>query len=79
MDWRLFENPFVNLSDIFVPVAEFAEFEQVFEQLPDLTEALSENVTGGEDEARKTPHTGGMGGIRRTPRRGASRRRGTIR
>ena len=53
VDWRLFENPFVNLSDIFVPVAEFAEFEQVFEQLPDLTEALSENVTGGEDEARK--------------------------
>ena len=52
IDWRLFENPFINLSDIFVPVAEFAEFDQVFEQLPDLVASLSENVTGGEGQAR---------------------------
>ena len=52
VDWRLFENPFINLSDIFVPVAEFNEFNQIFEQLPELAAFLSENITGGEDEAR---------------------------
>ena len=53
VDWRLFENPFINLSDIFVPVAEFAEFSQIFEQLPQLASFLSENVTGGDDSARR--------------------------
>ena len=53
VDWRLFENPFINLSDIFIPVAEFAEFEEVFEQLPALAASLSENITGGEEETRK--------------------------
>lgn len=53
VDWRLFENPFINLSDIFIPVAEFAELDQVFDLLPDLAASLSENVTGGKDEERK--------------------------
>ena len=53
VDWRLFENPFLNLSDIFVPVAEFPTFDRVFEQLPDLGASLAENVTGAEDTARK--------------------------
>ena len=52
VDWRLFENPFLNLSDIFVPVAEFEEFNQVFDQLPELATFLSQNVTGGDDESR---------------------------
>ena len=53
VDWRLFENPFINLSDIYVPMAEFTEADQLFTQLPDLVAALSENVTGGADEQRK--------------------------
>ena len=53
VDWRLFENPFINLSDIFIPVTEFTGFEEIFEQLPALVESLSENITGDEDEARK--------------------------
>lgn len=53
VDWRLFENPFINLSDIFLPVTEFADFHQVFDQLPELIASLSENVTGGSDNARK--------------------------
>lgn len=53
VDWRLFENPFINLSDIFIPVTEFTEIDQIYEQIPDLVTSLSENVTGGEDEARK--------------------------
>ena len=53
VDWRLFENPFLNLSDILVPVTEFPTFDQVFDHLPDLVASLAENVTGGGDEARK--------------------------
>ena len=53
VDWHLFENPFINLSDIFVPVTEFDNFELLFQLLPDLAVSLSENITGGEDKARK--------------------------
>ena len=53
VDWRLFENPFVNLSDIFIPVAEFAEFDELFGQIPHLAKSLSENIVGGKDKARK--------------------------
>ena len=53
VDWRLFENPFLNLSDIFVPVSEFPTFDGVFEQLPELSASLAENLTGGEEAARK--------------------------
>lgn len=53
VDWRLFENPFLNLSDILIPVTELATFDQVFDHLPDLVATLAENVTGGEDSARK--------------------------
>ena len=61
VDWRLFENPFLNLSDIFVPVAEFPTFDQVFERLPDLAASLAENVTGGDDPVRQTEHNGRLG------------------
>ena len=53
VDWRLFENPFLNLSDIFVPIAEFPTVDGIFEQLPDLAASLAENITGGEEAARK--------------------------
>ena len=53
VDWRLFENPFLNLSEIFVPVAEFPTLDQVFDRIPDLAASLAENVTGGGDPARK--------------------------
>ena len=53
IDWRLFENPFMNLSDIFVPVAEFEKFDEVFDQLAGLAASLTENVTGGDEETRK--------------------------
>lgn len=53
INWNLFENPFLNLSDIFIPVIEFNEIDQLFKQLPDLKKSLSENVTGGSDTSRK--------------------------
>ena len=53
VDWRLFENPFLNLSDIQVPVTEFEEKEELFEHISDLVTRLSENISGGTKEPRK--------------------------
>ena len=53
IDWRLFENPFINLSDIYVPSTEFEDAGELFQELPELFSALSENVTGGEEVERK--------------------------
>jgi len=53
IDWRLFENPFLYLQDIEVPVVEFDAKEQVFEQLPAMFETLGGNLRGtGRDPAR---------------------------
>ena len=52
MDWRLFENPFLNLSDIHMPVIEFDRSERLFDLLPDLAESLSSNVSGEDDSDR---------------------------
>ena len=53
VDWRLFENHFINLSDIFVPMTEFTTRDELFAQLPDLINGLSENITGGSEKSRK--------------------------
>ena len=52
LDWRLFENPFINLSDVRIPVTEFDDKEQLFALLPELTEGLAENLSGGDEEGR---------------------------
>ncbi len=56
IDWRLFENPFLFLQDIKIPVAEFSEKEDLFGQLPGLFDELMTNVWGesgkGADVAR---------------------------
>ena len=53
VDWRLFENPFSNLSDIFVPIAEFSSIGDLFGLLPDLASSLAENIEGGKEQARR--------------------------
>ena len=54
VDWRLFENPFINLADILIPVAQFQTFDELFGQFPNLVKLLSENITGGLDSGRRT-------------------------
>jgi signal transduction histidine kinase len=46
LDWRIFENPYLILSDVKVPVAEFEKREELFPLIPDLFELLTENVLG---------------------------------
>ncbi|MFN3325591.1 MAG: ATP-binding protein, partial [Bryobacteraceae bacterium] len=52
VDWRLFGNPFLNLSDIELPVGNFPSLEAVFDALPEMREQVRRNVTGEDREAR---------------------------
>lgn len=53
IDWRIFENPYLVLSDIEVPVTQFVEREELFQLLPSLFDRLKDNLWGGgADEKR---------------------------
>jgi len=53
IDWRLFENPFLYLEDIEIPVVEMDLKEDLFSILPELFDRLMGNLWGtGEDSAR---------------------------
>ncbi|WP_350335252.1 ATP-binding protein [Coralliovum pocilloporae] len=53
IDWRLFENPYLLLSDIQIPVTTVANKGLLFEEVPLLVESLMENVWGTSgDDAR---------------------------
>ncbi|WP_049723267.1 ATP-binding protein [Gilvimarinus polysaccharolyticus] len=53
VDWRIFENPYLVLSDIEIPVTKFAEKTELFEQLPELFERLVENIWGSNEDAAR--------------------------
>lgn len=44
VDWRLFENPFIALDDVRLPVEEFEEAGQIYELLPRMAEVLLANL-----------------------------------
>lgn len=50
VDWRLFENPFIFLHDIRLPVVEFETTSDLKDRLPDLRRALRENLVGTDDD-----------------------------
>ncbi|MGZ4955944.1 MAG: ATP-binding protein [Methylobacter sp.] len=53
IDWRLFENPFLYLQDIEVPLIEFFDKEELLPQLPTMFDRLMGNLLGdGRDIAR---------------------------
>lgn len=55
LDWRIFENPFINLNDIQVPVTQFSNKKDLLNTLPDLFERLHGNIDGNQgDEERKS-------------------------
>lgn len=54
VDWRLFQNPFLLLNDIKIPVVEFAEKSELLPLVDAMFDKLMSNVWGdSEDEARK--------------------------
>ncbi|MDE9562623.1 ATP-binding protein [Xenorhabdus bovienii] len=50
IDWRLFENPFLLLNDIRIPVTEFEECHDLAKELPVLFEHLMGNIWGDKDD-----------------------------
>jgi C4-dicarboxylate-specific signal transduction histidine kinase len=46
IDWRLFENPYLYLNDIEIPVIEFSERHELWQSLPALFDRLMGNVWG---------------------------------
>lgn len=53
IDWRLFENPFLLLDDVEIPVIEAVEKHEVLAALPEMFNRLMGNVWGsGRDAAR---------------------------
>lgn len=53
VDWRLFENPYLMLQDVEVPLVELDRKEDLLQQLPGMKAALLKNVTGeGLEEGR---------------------------
>lgn len=50
IDWRMFENPYINLADVTVATSSFDRTEEVFDALPSLADALVASViTKSED------------------------------
>lgn len=53
IDWRLFENPFLYLQDIEIPVVEFENKEDLWVHIPTLFDKMMGNVWGdGKDKVR---------------------------
>lgn len=53
IDWRFFENPFLYLQDIEIPIVEFDAKEEIFAHLPAMFESLRGNLRGNsKDKAR---------------------------
>jgi signal transduction histidine kinase len=54
VDWRLFENPYLALQDIELPVQTFSSTEALADGLPTLLNALKSNLGGeGSDREKK--------------------------
>ena len=52
VDWRLFENPYLTLSDVCVPVEEFSDKHDLVDLLPQMFAQSVQNLKGGESNDR---------------------------
>lgn len=50
IDWRLFENPFLYLNDIRIPVTEFSDPTHLIENIPILFDQMMGNIWGDSDD-----------------------------
>ncbi|MEN9868397.1 MAG: hypothetical protein RL748_3987, partial [Pseudomonadota bacterium] len=46
IDWRIFENPFLLLNDVKIPVIEFADKTELASHLPNMFDVLMSNIWG---------------------------------
>lgn len=50
IDWRLFQNPYLALDDVQVPVEEFTKTDELSQVVSRLFDGLVDNVWGGSDD-----------------------------
>jgi len=50
IDWRLFENPFLYLHDIRIPITEFSKSSDLIEELSALFDQMMGNIWGDADD-----------------------------
>lgn len=53
LDWRLFENPYLMLHDIKIPIVEFATRTELQDLLPGMFDKLMGNLWGDEDSKER--------------------------
>lgn len=53
IDWRIFENPYLVLSDIEIPVTQFDEKNELFQIVPKLFDRLKINLFGDESDKKR--------------------------
>jgi signal transduction histidine kinase len=53
IDWRLFENPFLLLQDLRVPVASLSKVSDIADELPNLFDQLMGNIWGDPDDEHR--------------------------
>ncbi len=58
VDWRLFENPYLYLQDIEIPVFEFDNRHLLFEELPDMFDRLMSNIWGDSNKKDRDERIG---------------------
>ena len=51
LDWRMFQNPYLNLSDIEIPVIEEDRIDDVFEKLSELKDGLLSCIRGSSNNS----------------------------
>ena len=54
IDWRIFENPFLLLDDVRIPLVTFAQHDDLFRELPNLYDTLMGNVWGDSTDIDRT-------------------------
>ncbi|WP_417843898.1 ATP-binding protein [Thalassospira sp.] len=54
IDWRIFENPFLVLSDIELPVMTFTQQQELFDLLPEMFDRLTDNIWGNENDPKRS-------------------------
>ncbi|MEL7561121.1 ATP-binding protein [Stutzerimonas chloritidismutans] len=54
LDWRMFENPYLILSDIEVPVTRFSDKNELFHLVPELFQRLMANLTGSPTDPERS-------------------------
>ncbi|MCT0130528.1 ATP-binding protein [Proteus mirabilis] len=54
IDWRLFENPFIYLDDVRIPITEFDHIHQLADELSTMFDHLMGNLHGNSDDDART-------------------------